>query len=167
MKHVDTTTPALTLHPFTVEDAERLLSGEVDPRDGWEGGYSFTEEPEILREFVDAVRASGDPAPFGPYLVHLADGDVAGAAVGGVNLFGPLSDDGIIEFAFALVPAARGRGLAAQVVREALALARANGARTVRADAEISNLPARRVLEQAGMAEQARTDDSITYAIRF
>jgi len=167
MKHVDTTTPSLTLRPFTVDDAERLLSGEVDPRDGWEGGYSFTEEPELLLEYVAAVRASGDPAPFGPYLVHLVNGDVTGAAVGGVNLFGPLSDEGAIEFAFALVPAARGRGLADQVVSEALALARANGARIVRAEAEIANLPARKVLERSGMGESARTDESITYEIRF
>ena len=164
MKHVDTTTPSLTLHPFTVEDAERLLSGEVDPHDGWAGGYSFTDEPEILREFVRAVRASGDPAPFGPHLVRLDDG---GAAVGGVNLFGPLSDAGEIEFAFALVPAARGRGLAESVVAEALALVRANGALIATAECEISNLPARRVLERAGMGERSRTADGIIYEIRF
>lgn len=167
MNDVETTTPSLTLHPFTLADAERLLSGEVDPHDGWEGGYSFTEEPELLREYVAAVRADGDPAPFGPYLVHLVDGEVTGAAVGGVNLFGPLSADGAIEFAFALVPAARGRGLSDQVVRAALELARANGARIARAEAEISNLPARRVLERSGMGECARTDEAVTYEIRF
>jgi RimJ/RimL family protein N-acetyltransferase len=164
MKHVDTTTPPLALHPFTVEDAERLLSGEVDPHDGWAGGYSFTDEPELLREFVRAVRVSGDPAPFGPYLVRLGD---EGPAIGGVNLFGPLSDDGAIEFAFGLVPAARGRGFAELVVSEALALVRANGGRVATAEAEIANLPARRVLERVGMAERSRTADSITYEIRF
>ncbi len=164
MNDVDTTTPSLALHPFTVEDAERLLSGEVDPHDGWAGGYSFTDEPELLREFVRAVRMSGDPAPFGPYLVRLPD---EGAAIGGVNLFGPLSDDGEIEFAFGLVPAARGRGLAEIVVGEALALVRANGGLVATAEAEIANLPARRVLERVGMGERSRTSESITYAIRF
>ena len=42
-----TTTP-IALHPFTVGDAERLLAGDVDPLDGWEGGYSFTDEPYTL-----------------------------------------------------------------------------------------------------------------------
>ena len=87
MRHVDTTTTPLTLHPFTVADAERVLSGEVDPHDGWEGGYAFTDEPELLSEYVRAVRENGDPAPFGPYLVRRSEHD--GAAIGGVNLFGP------------------------------------------------------------------------------
>ena len=43
MKHVDLTTTPLTLHPFTLADAERVLSGAVDPHDGWEGGYAFTD----------------------------------------------------------------------------------------------------------------------------
>ena len=81
MRHVDTTTSPLTLHPFTVADAERVLSGEVDPHDGWEGGYAFTDEPELLSEYVRAVRESGDPAPFGPYLVRRErDGATIGAS---------------------------------------------------------------------------------------
>ncbi|QAY72686.1 hypothetical protein ET445_04325 [Agromyces protaetiae] len=56
--------------PFTLADAERILAGAVDPRDGWEGGYAFTDEPEMLAEYVQAVRDGGDPAPFGPYLVR-------------------------------------------------------------------------------------------------
>ena len=121
MRHVDTTTTPLTLHPFTVADAERMLSGEVDPRDGWEGGYAFTDEPELLSEYVRAVRENGDPAPFGPYLVRRAHD---GATIGGVNLFGPPDDEGAVEFAFGLVPAVRGQGLALHAVLEAVELAR-------------------------------------------
>ena len=50
-------TARITLHPFTVSDAERLLAGDVDPLDGWEGGYSFTDEPELLAEY-QVVRAA-------------------------------------------------------------------------------------------------------------
>jgi hypothetical protein len=142
MRHVDTTTTPLTLHPFTIADAERLLSGEVDPHDGWEGGYAFTDEPELLRDFVRTVRESGDPAPFGPYLVRRAND---GATIGGINLFGPPDADGVVEFA----------------------LARSSGATVVRAEAEIANLPARRTLENAGLMEIHRTADSVTYEIRF
>lgn len=165
MRHVDTTTTTpLTLHPFTVADAERLLSGAVDPHDGWEGGYAFTEEPELLREYVRAVRETGDPAPFGPYLVRRAND---GATIGGINLFGPPDDDGAVEFAFGLVPAVRGQGLALHAVLEALALTRSTGAAIARADCEIANLPARRTLENAGLVEVGRTADSVTYEIRF
>lgn len=164
MKHVDTTTAPLTLHPFTVGDAERLLSGEVDPHDGWEGGYAFTEEPELLREYVRAVRETGDPAPFGPHLVRRSND---GATIGGVNVFGPPAADGSVEFAFGLVPAVRGQGLAIHAVIAVVELVRTTGARAARAECEIANLPARRVLENAGLVEAGRSDDSIIYEIRF
>ena len=154
----------LTLHPFTVADAERVLSGEVDPHDGWEGGYAFTDEPELLREYVRAVGESGDPAPFGPHLVRRSPD---GATIGGVNLFGPPDADGAIEFAFGLVPAVRGQGLAQHTVLEALAQARATGASSARAETEVGNLPARRALEKAGMAEATRVADIVTYEIRL
>lgn len=161
---MDTTTTPLTLHPFTVADAERVLSGEVDPHDGWEGGYAFTDEPELLSAYVHAARESGDPAPYGPYLVRRSADD---ATIGGVNLFGPPDSDGTIEFAFGLVPAVRGQGLALHAVLETLALARSTGASSARAEAEVHNLPARRVLERAGMTEARRTTDTVTYAIRL
>lgn len=161
---MDTTTSPITLHPFTLADAERMLSGEVDPHDGWEGAYAFTDEPELLSEYVSAVRQNGDPAPYGPYLVRRGRD---GAAIGGVNLFGPPGTDGIVDFAFGLVPAVRGQGLSRYTVMAAVDLARAAGARTARAEAEVSNLPARRVLESAGFAEASRTPDSIVYEIRL
>lgn len=165
VKYVDTTTtPALTLHPFTVADAERVLAGEVDPHDGWEGAYAFTDEPELLAEYVQAVRESGDPAPFGPYLVHRGED---GPAIGGVNLFGPPGPDGAVDFVFGLVPAVRGQGLALHTIHAAVELARSAGARIVRAEAEVSNLPARRTLERVGFAEAGRTPDAITYEIRL
>jgi RimJ/RimL family protein N-acetyltransferase len=164
MRHVDTTTTPLTLHPFTIRDAERLLSGEVDPLDGWEGGYAFTDEPELLREYVHAVRESGDPAPFGPHLVRRSHD---GAAIGGVNVFGPPAADGSVEFAFGLVPAVRGQRLAVHAVIAVVELVRGTGARAARAECEIANLPARRVLENAGLVEVGRSDDSIIYEIRF
>jgi RimJ/RimL family protein N-acetyltransferase len=165
---VEITTAPITLHPFTVTDAERLLAGDVDPLDGWEGGYSFTDEPELLAEYVRTVRRDGDPAPFGPYLVRRAGGGAGdGAAIGGVNLFGPPDERGAVEFGFGLVPAARGEGLSRHVVAETVQLLRTAGAAIGRAECEIANLPARRVLEQAGLVEVARTADALTLEIRL
>ena len=121
---MELTTIPIALHPFTVGDAERLLAGDVDPLDGWEGGYSFTDEPELLAEFVGTVRRNGDPAPFGPYLVRRSDGGVDdGSAIGGVNLFGPPDERGAVEFGFGLVPAVRGEGLSPHVVAETMRVA--------------------------------------------
>lgn len=165
---METATTRITLHPFTVSDAERLLAGDVDPLDGWEGGYSFTDEPELLAEYVRAVERNGDPAPFGPYLVRRADGGANdGAAIGGVNLFGPPDERGAVEFGFGLVPAARGEGLSRDVVAAAVEVIRSAGAAIARAECEIANLPARRVLEHAGLVEVSRTDDSVALEIRL
>jgi RimJ/RimL family protein N-acetyltransferase len=61
----------------------------------------------------------------------------------------------------------RGQGLAIHTVAETLELAKSAGAAIARAECEIANLPARRVLEQAGLVEAARDDDSITFEIRL
>jgi RimJ/RimL family protein N-acetyltransferase len=161
--HVESTASPLTLHPFTLADAERILAGEVDPYDGWEGGYSFVDEPELIDEYVAAVRAGGDPAPFGPYLIRRGP---QGPAIGGVNLFGP-ADDGAVEFAFGLVPAVRGQGLAVRAVRAALEIIRDAGAPLARAEADTGNAAARRVLVQAGLVEVSRNGDSIVYECRL
>jgi len=160
---VDSTTSPLTLHPFTLTDAERILSGEVDPYDGWEGGYSFVDEPELITEYIAAVRAGGDPAPFGPYLVRRG---AHGPAIGGVNLFAP-ADDGAVEFAFGLVPAVRGQGLAAHVVTAALAVIRSAGIALARAESEVDNTPARHALERAGMQVVRRDGDAVVYECRL
>jgi RimJ/RimL family protein N-acetyltransferase len=165
---VEIATSPIALHPFTPADAERLLDGHVDPIDGWEGGYSFTDEPELLADYVRAARRDGDPAPYGPYLVRRlgAEGE-EGIAIGGVNLFGPPDERGAVEFAFGLVPAARGDGLAHHVVDAALDVLREAGAAIARAQCEIPNLPARRVLERAGLVEVGRTDDEVLLEIRL
>lgn len=161
---MDTTTAPLTLHPFTVADAERVLSGEVDPHDGWEGAYAFTDEPELLAEYLRMVQQNGDPTPFGPYLVRRGED---GPAIGGVNLFGPPGDDGAVEFAFGLVPAVRGQGLSTHTVAAVVELARAAGVVILRAEAEVPNLPARRALERAGFAQSSRTTEAIIYELRL
>ncbi|UOE43340.1 GNAT family N-acetyltransferase [Agromyces larvae] len=159
---MEATTVPLTLHPFTVADAERLLAGEVDLTDGWEGGYSFIDEPELIDEYLGAVREGGDPAPFGPYIVRRG---ADGAAIGGVNLFAT-DDPRVVEFVFGLVPAARGEGLGTHTVHAALALIRSVGAEIARAECEVANLSARRALTAAGMLEAARTDDAVIYELR-
>ncbi|MGW9630522.1 GNAT family N-acetyltransferase [Agromyces sp. NPDC055520] len=161
---MDTTTAPLTLHPFTVADAERVLSGEVDPHDEWEGAYAFTDEPELLAEYVRTVQQNGDPAPFGPYLVRRGSN---GSAIGGVNLFGPPGDDGAVEFAFGLVPAVRGQGLSTHTVAAVVELARNAGVVILRAETEVPNLPARRSLEGVGFAQSSRTTESITYELHL
>jgi RimJ/RimL family protein N-acetyltransferase len=82
-------------------------------------------------------------------------------------VFGPPAADGSVEFAFGLVPAVRGQGLAIHAVIAAVELVQSTGAASARAECEIANLPARRVLENAGLVEVGRNDDVLLYEIRF
>jgi len=148
-----TTTTQLTLHPFTVSEARRVLAGDRAPGEGWEGGYAFADEIDLVRTFLEIVETEGDPAPFGPYLVRR---NGSGAAIGAVIFYGPPDATGTVEFAFALVPAVRGQGLAVEAVKLALGVAAANGAARARADAEAANVPATRAMRAAGMHEIAR-----------
>ncbi|QAY72685.1 N-acetyltransferase [Agromyces protaetiae] len=84
-----------------------------------------------------------------------------------MNVFGPVDDDGAVEFAFALVPAVRGQGLAVHTVLGALEVLRAAGATVARAEAEIANVPARRALEHAGLIEVSRAPESVVYETRL
>ncbi|MCI2956774.1 GNAT family N-acetyltransferase [Agromyces atrinae] len=154
------TTEELTLRPFTTEQARRVLAGEHRADDRWEGGYLFADENELVREFLRVVDEQGDPAPFGPYLIRRG---ADGPAIGGVVFFGPPDIDGIVEFAFALVPTVRGNGFATEAVRAALSIAESGGAFFARAEADIDNVPAQRVLLRAGLIEIARTGDTVLF----
>jgi RimJ/RimL family protein N-acetyltransferase len=161
---VTAATEHLTLHPFTIDQAERVLDGSTASSDQWEGGYSFADELDLVREFLQIVEEEGDPAPFGPHLIRRGD---SGPAVGGISFFGPPDDEGVVEFGFALVPAVRGNGYATEAVRQALHVAADGGARIARAEAPLDNAAAQRVLERAGMIECVRGPEAVMYEARL
>ncbi|SDR81449.1 Protein N-acetyltransferase, RimJ/RimL family [Microterricola viridarii] len=159
---VDTLTERLILHPFTVEEAERVLAGTPGEEDRWEGGYPFADELDVVRMFLSIVEEQGDPAPFGPYIVRRIDD---GAAIGGIGFFGAPDADGLVEFGFGLVPGVRGHGFATEAVRGALTIAAQNGARAARADTTPDNEPAQHVLRKAGMSEISRDAETVLFEI--
>ena len=165
VRHVDTTTTPITLHPFTLDDAERMLSGEVDPHDGWEGAYAFTDEPELLREYVRAVRENGDPAPFGPYLVRR-----------GARRRDHRGSEPVRPARAPKAPSSSRSGSCRRCAAQGLSLhtvARGRRARPVSGRprgpgrAEVANLPARRALEEPGSPRSPATGDTITYEMRL
>ena len=159
---VDTLTERLVLHPFSVEEAERVLAGTPGDEYRWEGGYPFEDELDVVRMFLSIVEEQGDPAPFGPYIVRRIDD---GAAIGGIGFFGAPDSAGLVEFGFGLVPGVRGSGFATEAVIGALAIAKNNGARTARADTTPDNTPAQRVLQKAGMHEVSRDAVTVLFEI--
>ena len=81
-------------------------------------------------------------------IVRLADG----LAVGDAGFHGP-PEDGEVEIGYALVPAARGNGLAAEATGLLVEWARSQpGVVSVAARVDPSNAPSRRLLERLGFA---------------
>ena len=159
---VDTLTERLVLHPFSVEEAERVLAGTPSDEYRWEGGYPFADELDVVRMFLSIVEEQGDPAPFGPYIVRRIDD---GAAIGGIGFFGAPSAAGVVEFGFGLVPGVRGQGFATEAVLGALSIAAQNGALLARADTTPDNISAQKVLLKAGMREVSRDDETVLFEI--
>ena len=159
---MDTLSEHLILHPFTVAEAERVLAGTPGEADHWAGGYPFIDELEVVQMFMRIVEESGDPAPFGPYIVRRRSDQ---ANIGGFAFYGPPDDTGAIEFGFGLVPEARGQGFAEEAVRAAITIAAANGARFVRGDTTPDNAAAQRVLKAAGLIETSRDDETVIFEL--
>jgi RimJ/RimL family protein N-acetyltransferase len=85
---------------------------------------------------------------FGPWLVCEGADTVACGGLGLRLLDGRPE----LELAWAVLPDAWGRGIATAIGREALALARARGAREVVALTRVDNLASRRVMDKLGMS---------------
>ncbi|WP_394555045.1 GNAT family N-acetyltransferase [Agromyces sp. MMS24-JH15] len=74
---------------------------------------------------------------------------------------------GVVEFVFALVPAARSQGLGRLTVAAATELIRSIGGTVARAECEVDNLAARHSLQAAGFVETTRTPDLVVLELRL
>jgi RimJ/RimL family protein N-acetyltransferase len=140
----------VSLDPITPRLARAMLLGKPDPDLPWEEGFPLPSVRGALERIVTAEGTGFDLQPFFAYvIVRLADG----LAVGDAGFHGPPSVAGEVEIGYALVPAARGTGLAADATRLLVEWAHAQpGVRTVTARVEPSNTPSRRLLERLGFA---------------
>lgn len=156
---MDVRTDRLILHPLTPEEAQRIVDRAPWPEDNWHEQYPLVDELVPLRALAQADRA--DPT-FTLYMLRNAED---GQAVGGIGFFGPPDEDGSVEVGYGLVEAARGRGLATEALSAFVALARAGGARRVKADTSPDNVPSQRVLTKTGFRETQRSDELIYYIL--
>jgi RimJ/RimL family protein N-acetyltransferase len=167
---VELTTPRLRLRPVAPDEMRALLQGV--PADGhpWAEGYPLDGTLVSIAmqlELEDAGAARGD---FGHYQVVLreSDGDAFGdVVVGDIGFHAPPDDLGQVSVGFGIVPAARGRGYAAEALRALLAWAIAQPeVRAVQADTDLVNLASQRVLVAAGMRLAADEGDRKVYEIQ-
>lgn len=159
---MDVTTARLVLHPFTAEEARRVVEGAPSASDRWAPGYPLVDELDPLRHFVERLGAGSDEHPFTLYRI---DELATGLAVGGIGFFYPPDDEGTTELGYGLIPDARGKGYATEAVRAALDVARAAGAVRVIADTELGNVASQGVLTKAGFVETMRADELVFFAM--
>jgi RimJ/RimL family protein N-acetyltransferase len=111
-------------------------------------GMSPADRAEVSPEWLAQLRAS----PPGPWTHGFAAVErMSGAVVGGCGFKGPPDVDGMVEIAYGLDAAFRGRGYAREAARALIDYALGpGGARCVRAHTRRDNAASARVLEACG-----------------
>jgi RimJ/RimL family protein N-acetyltransferase len=135
------------LDPISPRQARAMLAGTPEPDLPWEEGFPLASVRGALERIVVAEGNGHALQPFFAYvIVRRSDG----LAVGDAGFHGPPAD-GEVELGYALVPAARGKGLAAEATGLLVQWARTQPAvRRIAARVDPSNEPSRRLLERLG-----------------
>jgi RimJ/RimL family protein N-acetyltransferase len=143
------------LEPIDSRLARAMLAGVPDSGVPWAEGFPLASIMGIARTIA---AASKPPGAFGAYvIVRQSDG----LAVGDAGFHGPPNPSGEVELGYALVPAARGAGLASEAVSLLIALARSQPAvRVITARVDARNAPSERLLVRLGF-ELGGDDDGM------
>lgn len=102
------------LEPITPARARSMLAGVPDPDLPWEQGFPLDSLLKALRQILVTDESRDVLGPFFAYvIIRTADG----VAIGDAGFHGGPDDSGEVEIGYALVPKARGFGLASEAVR--------------------------------------------------
>jgi RimJ/RimL family protein N-acetyltransferase len=133
------------VEPIDSRLARAMLSGTPEPGLPWEQGFPLATVLHIVRAIATA------PKPLGPFLAYVIVRLSDGRAVGDAGFHGPPGADGDVEIGYALVPQARGMGLARESVELLVAWAqRQPGVRAITARVERDNVVSQRLLKHLG-----------------
>ena len=156
----DVATRRLILHPFVLEEAERVVRRAPAPTSNWDADYPMQDEVDILRAFVAEVRAGMDHGAFTVYEVRTR---ARSLSIGGIGFFGPPTADGVVEVGYGLVPGFRRHGFATEALTAMVGIAARESAVRIMATTVISNVAAQRVLVRAGFTEHERDGVIVGY----
>lgn len=133
------------LEPIDSRLARAMLLGISEPGLPWEQGFPLATVLHIVRTIAAA------PEPLGAFLAYVIVRLSDGRAVGDAGFHGPPSADGELEIGYALVPQARGMGLARESVELLIGWAqRQPGVRAITARVERDNAASQRLLKHLG-----------------
>lgn len=155
----------LQLRLLTRAEAERVIRRRHDLDDPpWAEGYPLDGDSRACASYVSHLAAASGPGSsnrFGYYQI-VEDGMV----VGGIGFHAPPLD-GMVEIGYAVVPAARGRGVAKEALRLVIAIAESAGVSSVVGRTTEDNVASQRVMESAGMLNVGRDSDFLHYERRL
>ena len=89
------------------------MAGRPEPGYAWEQGFP---PPPLLASLQRVLNEGVGTGSFGPFYAYIIIRRCDGMAVGDAGFFGPPGADGEVEIGYALVPSARGSGLAGEAV---------------------------------------------------
>jgi RimJ/RimL family protein N-acetyltransferase len=139
------------LEPIDPQLAGAMLAGVPGPDLAWAEGFPMAPVRGIAERIAAASEVLG---PFSAYVIVLQRD---GMAIGDAGFHGPPSDAGELELGYALVPAARGQGLASEAVSLLIEWAQHQpGVRVITARVDHGNVASKRLLNRLGFA---RTDE--------
>jgi RimJ/RimL family protein N-acetyltransferase len=151
------------LEPIGAQRASALLAGRPEPGLAWEEGFPMPPLLAILRR---VVAEPDGPVRFGPFFAYVVIRRADGLAVGDAGFHGPPGADGDVEVGYALVPGARGAGLATESVALLAEWALAQpGVSTVSARVDPDNPASVRVLERLGFVADGRSGEHLRYVL--
>ncbi|MFD6205283.1 GNAT family N-acetyltransferase [Streptomyces rubiginosohelvolus] len=154
-------TERLVLRPMSVDEAEQTVTGEPDADVRWEQGYPTEGDVAVARRLLERCAATGDPQPFGPYVIRRRSDH---RAIGGIGFHSPPDEHGSVTIGYGLVPSAQGKGYASEALRALLPFAREQGVISVKGDADHDNTASQHVMTAAGM-RQVGEDERVKYYV--
>ncbi|MFJ3941534.1 GNAT family N-acetyltransferase [Streptomyces parvus] len=159
----DLMTERLALHPISVDEAEQMAAGRPDAEARWEPGFPTEGGVSVAKRFLEHCAATGDPQPFGPYVIRRWDH----RAIGGMGFHGPPDEQGSVTIGYGLVPSAQGKGYASEALRALLPFARDQRVTSVKGDADHDNTASQHVMTAAGMRQVGEDERVKYYAISW
>jgi ribosomal-protein-alanine N-acetyltransferase len=152
------------IEPIGHERALALLAGRPEPELAWEEGFP---PPPLLASLQRVIDDPTGPVWFGPFYAYVIVRRADGLAVGDAGFFGAPGADGEVEIGYALVPGARGSGLAGEAVALLAGWALSQpGVRALTARVEPDNTASLRLLDRLGFIADGRSEPYLRYVRR-
>jgi RimJ/RimL family protein N-acetyltransferase len=149
------------VEPIDSRMAHAMLAGAPQADLAWAEGFPMTPVLAIARVIAEA------PGPLGPFLAYVIVSQSDGKAIGDAGFHGPPSFDGELEVGYALVPAARGMGLAGEAVELLIEWARRQpGVHTITARVDPGNAPSERLLARLGFERDGEREGLRRFVLR-